>query len=342
VWYVAAVVGRWPFLFTSVVVIAGCAAPRAGGSPTATPSNIRPAPAAVATLSAFAGSERPHRVASEIAFESLEGPIWIARGNYLLFSDVVEQNAAGARIYRYDPVRQVFAIEPYPGPATSTNGLAVDPAGNLLACERYNGALVRIAGGSRVVIADRFPMPDGPTLNAPNDLAVRGDGNIYFTDTVWGARPGLHAGPAVYRVAPAGDISLAYAVPMPNGIALSPNGRTLYVGSDAANRVWRLPIDEAGAVGASTVLIDADRVPGGAFKVPDGICIDDDGDLYVANNDDAVRAIEVFDPAGDYLGSIALPDRPSNCTFGGADRRTLFVTTPHAIYEARVQTAGLP
>jgi gluconolactonase len=129
---------------------------------------------------------------------------------------------------------------------------------------------------------------------------------------------------------------------MPNGVALSPDGKTLYVGSDAQNRVWKLPVAAAGDVGPPNILIDPAAVPEGRFKVPDGICIDDAGELYVANNDDSVKAIEVFTAEGGYLGDITLPERPSNCTFGGADRRTLYVTTLHAVYEARVATPGLP
>jgi len=292
---------------------------------------------------AFAGAQVAVALPSDVPFESLEGPLWVPGRGVLLFSDVIEQNGPGARIFRYDPVRRTFAVEPYPASTTSTNGLGIDPSGNLLACERWNGAVVRITpDGRRAVLADHFPAGDGAPLSAPNDIVVRRDGNIYFTDTVWGAKPGAHPPQAVYRIAPDGGLSVAYAVSMPNGVALSPDGRTLYVGSDAQNRVWKLPVDAAGGVGSATVLIDAAGVPEGRFKVPDGICIDDAGDLYVANNDDSVKAIEVFTPEGRYLGDIVLPDRPSNCTFGGIDRRTLYITTLHAIYTTRVATPGLP
>jgi gluconolactonase len=129
---------------------------------------------------------------------------------------------------------------------------------------------------------------------------------------------------------------------MPNGVALSPDGSTLYVGSDDQNVVWRLPLDAAGVAGPATVIVDATRVPGGLFHVPDGICVDDRGAFYVANNSDDVKAIQVFAPDGRYLGGIPIPERPSNCTFGGAERRTLFVTTLHAIYAVELPTPGLP
>lgn len=298
-------------------------------------------PAAIPRL-VLPGVSQAQKLSSPYSFQSLEGPFWVAAGGYLLFSDVVEQNGPGAKIYRYTPATNTFSIEPYPGPPTSTNGLGADRNGDLLACERWNGAVVRSSARGRSVLADRYPTPDGPTVNAPNDLVVRADGNIYFTDTKWGARPGPHARQAVYRIAPDGILSVAFDVSMPNGVALSPDGGTLYVGSDEQNVVWRLPLDGAGAAGPGTVIVDASRVPGGLFHVPDGICVDDSGAFYVANNSDDVKAIQVFAPDGRFLGGIPIPERPSNCTFGGPDRRTLFVTTLHAIYSVRVPTPGLP
>src|SRR5262249_12583312 len=144
---------------------------------------------------AFPGAGTPVALASPYPFQSLEGPFWITGGGFLLFSDVVEANAAGARIYRYDPGTRAFSVLPYPpgagGGPTSTNGLG-EAGGALLACERYNARLVRVeAGGRLTVLADRFPTGSGGhRLLAPNDLVVRRDGNIYFSDTDWGARPG--------------------------------------------------------------------------------------------------------------------------------------------------------
>jgi len=282
------------------------------------------------------------------AFESLEGPLWVAAQHALLFSDVVEKNGDAAHIYRFDPSVRAYTVVATPETSpTSTNGLAVDPQGRLIATERYNGRLVRIeqdakSNGKLTVLASRWPAADGPALNAPNDVVVRADGNIYFTDSDWGVRPdGAHAPMAVYRVSPTGELSRVLELQKPNGIALSPDGATLYVGSDTQAKVWRLPLDGSGAAGQPVLLIDGATVPGG-FKVPDGICVDDTGNLYVTNNDDAVKAIVVFDPAGHELGRIPVPFRPSNCTFGGADRRTMYVTTLHAVFELRVPTPGLP
>jgi gluconolactonase len=313
-----------------------------GGAP-ATPAGSGAPP-----VSLFGGAGVPLPLASSAPFVSLEGPLWMAASGTLLFSDVVEANASGAHIYRYDAATGRFSPLPYPATqATSTNGLAVDPTGLLVACERYNARIVRFDAGQDAapkltVLADRWPAGSGQPFNAPNDLIVRKDGNIYFTDSDWGARPGpAHAPMGVYRISPTGELSRILDLDKPNGIALSPDGATLYVGSDTQAKVWKLAVDAAGAAGPATLLIDGPTVVGG-FKVPDGICVDDAGDLYVTNNDDAVKAIVVFDSAGHSLGRIPLPYRPSNCTFGGLDRRTLYVTTLHAVYALSVPTPGLP
>jgi gluconolactonase len=317
-----------------------CATGGAGGTPTA---NGTGGPAL------FPGAGLPTAIPSAVPFVSLEGPLWLAAGHKLLFSDVVEANAEGAHIYAFDPSTNGFSTVRYPAAApTSTNGLAIDSTGRLVACERYNGRVVRLEPGTAggpgrlTVLADRWPALTGVPLNAPNDLVVRADGNLYFTDSDWGVRTGsAHVAMGVYRVSPTGELSRVLDLEKPNGIALSPDGGTLYVGSDTQAKIWKLPVDAAGAVGAPTLLIDGPQVPGG-FKVPDGICVDDRGDLYVTNNDDAIKAIVVFDPAGHSLGRIPFPLRPSNCSFGGVDRRTLYVTTLHAVYALTVPTPGLP
>jgi len=331
-------------LFAFLLLVSPALACATGGAPTTAPAS-----GSAAAPGLFPGAGTPAALPSDVPFVSLEGPLWIAASGSLFFSDVVEANASGARIYSFDPASRHVSTVPYPSPApTSTNGLAVDPAGRLLACERYNARVVRVEPGAGAaakltVLADRWPPgPSGQPLNAPNDLVVRKDGNLYFTDSDWGARPGPgHAAMGVYRVSPTGELSRVLGLDKPNGIALSPNGSSLYVGSDTQAKVWKLPVDAAGAVGAPALLIDGSTVAGG-FKVPDGICVDDAGDLYVTNNDDAVKAIVVFDSAGHQLGRIPFPYRPSNCTFGGADRRTLYVTTLHAVYALPVPTPGLP
>lgn len=299
----------------------------------------------------FSGAGTPKAIPSNISFVSLEGPLWVASQKVLLFSDVVEANAPGAHIYRFDPATRTFSVLPYPAPtppeqATSTNGLAIDAEGALLACERYNARLVRVtANGALSVLADRWSAGEGQPatpLSAPNDLAVRADGNIYFTDSDWGARPNVSHGPtAVYRLPPGGRLERILETTKPNGIALSPDQATLYLGSDQQAKVWKLPLDASGAPGAPVLLADGATVPGG-LKVADGICVDDAGTLYVTNNNEETKSIAVLDKDGRFLGRIPFPTAPSNCTFGGADRKTMYVTTLHAIYEIAMTTPGAP
>ncbi len=282
----------------------------------------------------------PRAIVSNIPFVSLEGPFWVASWGYLIFSDVVDQNGAGAKIYRYDPRTREVSIAPYPGTPITTNGLAVDASGGLIACERWNGVLARVSGTEHRIVAAHSL--DGQTLNAPNDLVIRADGNIYFTDTTWGAKPGTHAPTAVYRVSPNGALSLAFQVNMPNGVALSPDGNTLYVGSDAQDRLWRMPVTADGTVARPEPFGNQDPFPQAKLHVPDGLCVDDLGRVYVTNNSADVSAIVIFDKEGHYAGHIPFPAPPSNCSFGGTDRRTLYVTTLHAVYEVRLETPGLP
>jgi gluconolactonase len=336
-----------PAISAAMATALSCTVATPPGTPPATAANAGAATAAAP----FPGAGVPAAIPSTIPFVSLEGPFWVTKGNYLLFSDVVEANAVGARIYRFDPGTRAFSVLPYPAPtppepATSTNGLAVDAQGALLACERYNARLVRVAANGKLsVLADHGPAvggQPGAPLSAPNDLAVRTDGNIYFTDNDWGARPGVPHGPtALYRLPPNGPIERVMELIKPNGVALSPDQSTLYLGSDELAKVWKMPLDAAGAPGAPTLLVDGPKVAGG-IKVADGICIDDPGNLYITSNSEDVKAIVVFDSSGRPLGRIALPFAPSNCTFGGPDRKTMYVTTLHAIYEVAMSTPGLP
>ena len=212
------------------------------------PPTTTAAPAASLTTSA------PRAIPSNIPFVSLEGPFWAAPGGYLIFSDVVEQNGAA------DTYQRTSRRSGAPGTSRCCRIRSCPPAPTGWRSTRRAGCWRASAGTARwpasrvasAAIADHAPAqggPDPPSLNAPNDLTLRADGNIYFTDTKWGAKPGEHASTAVYRVAPDGTLSVAFRVDMPNGVVLSPDGNTLYVGSDAQDKLWRLPVaaDDVGA-----------------------------------------------------------------------------------------------
>ncbi|HVR62560.1 MAG TPA: SMP-30/gluconolactonase/LRE family protein [Polyangia bacterium] len=333
-------------------------------------------------------------------FVSLEGPYWVAGATgatgYLLFSDVVEKNAVGAKIYKYDPGTNAFSVYPFPGATpTSTNGLGMDSMGRLVATERYNARVTRVEkDGTLTVLASMYPAAGGAgtdagadagaadggaddggaeagaagtTFNAPNDLTIDTMDNIYFSDTRWGSiKPdAMLAKNAAYRIGADGSLAQLYVagtdptMSSVNGIALSLDHMWLYLGDDIQNKLLKLPLDTNGLVpmGATpTVMADSTKVPG--FSIPDGITLDDDGNLYVAMNDHRVNAIAVLAPDGTYKGRYDVPvgidlfpdggpqdpggKGPSNISFGGADRKTLYITTLHGIWKVAVTTAGKP
>jgi len=325
---------------------------------------------------------------SAYQFVSLEGPLWVATGTgYLLFSDVVEKNGAAAKIYKYDPATNMFTVYPYPTPMTSTNGLGMDSMGRLVATERYNHEVSRVEkDGTLKVLVSTYPAGGAPAgadggtaaeagaavkaFNAPNDVTIDSMDNIYFSDTRWGsAYPDAMLVPnAAYRIAADGTLTQLFVagtdptMASVNGIALSLDHKWLYLGDDMQNKLWKLPLDASGLVtaGATPMLMaDKTKIPGDRFQIPDGITLDDNGDLYVALNHHDVNAIAVIGADGTYKGRYDVPvgiDKdpdggapldpggkgPSNVSFGGADRKTMYITTLHAIYKVAVPTAGKP
>ncbi len=281
-----------------------------------------------------------------------EGPLWIddAAGGHLLFSDI-PANA----IYKWTPDGElsVYMEEAgYTGDdilnagAQSTsgrrhiiligpNGLTLDPQGRLLIAAMADRAVVRIeADGSRAVLADRF---DGKRLNGPNDLVARASGAIFFTDMTAGmryrgdspSRELFHTG--VYRIKD-GDLTLVEADPgggSPNGIALSPDERTLYVGSGGKILAYDLDADDNASGGR--VLIETSS---------DGMKVDEQGNLYTTSH----GGVWIISPEGTHLGTIHLPDilgvRTTNVGFGDADRRSLYITARTHLYRIRVEIPG--
>ncbi|HXI59457.1 MAG TPA: SMP-30/gluconolactonase/LRE family protein [Polyangia bacterium] len=302
-------------------------------------------------------------------FVSLEGPYWVASGKYLLFSDVVEKNMTGSLIYKYDPASNMFSVYPYPtAMPADTNGLGVDSKGQLVATERYNHQVTRVEGTTLKVLASMYM---GKPLDAPNDLVIDSSDNIYFTDTHYGSiTPDAMLIPTgAYRISADGATltKIWEAGPDPlknsmNGIAFSKDGKSLYLGDDTANTVIKVPLGADGLVPTGTtpvVLIKQSSIPGDRMKVPDGINIDDDGNIYVAVNHHDTNAVAVFGEDGTYKGRYDVPvgidtdpdggapldpagKGPSNISFGGDDRKTMYITTLHAIYKVAVPTAGKP
>lgn len=268
-----------------------------------------------------------------------EGPAWM--GTRLIFSDV---NANPSLLYE---LSADGGIGVYRSTAGKPNGNAVDPQGGLVTCEsapnrrRVTRTPDLNVPGTRTDIATTF---NGNGFNEPNDVIVRADGNVYFTDPRYSNDPdGGQDKLAVYRLPPGaaadGAQRLAFDFNKPNGIALSKDGKTLYVVDNGDGRVLAAPLNDDGTLnGSFQKLVDA----AGA----DGMAVDDRDNIYVA----ATMGILVFDKTGARLGSVTLPSgTPSNCTFGGADRKTLFITSnagagnpATGLYSIRLNVPGLP
>jgi gluconolactonase len=300
-----------------------------------------------ATLDLYEGA--PPRADLEVVaegFEFTEGPVWSPDGA-LLFSSPNTNS-----IYRLDPsLRKVTLFRPKSGYSGTdvgryiqpgSNGLTFDPQGRLVICQHGNRRVLRVnPHGDTTVIADAF---EGRLLNSPNDVVCRSDGSVWFTDPPFG-RPGMADDPdreldfsGVFRVSPDGDVALIDdALEGPNGIAFSPDERTLYVGNwdPAAKVVVRYELSEAGDVLDRAVLFDMTDAPG--EDAIDGIKVDVEGNLYVCGP----GGIWVISPAGERLDLIELPEAPHNLAFGGDDAQDLYVTALTSVYRLRREVPGI-
>lgn len=259
----------------------------------------------------------------------VEGPVWIGDG--LLVSHFGGGPTPASRLYRVTPGGAVsVAIDD-----AGTNGLALGPDGRLYAAHHGLGAIVAFdlddLGAAPSTLVGTF---GGERFNGPNDLTVRSDGAVYFTDPDYQApSPRPQAATRVYLARPGGEaMVIADDLGQPNGIALSLDERTLFVGH--AGGLVRYPLAADGSVAGPRVNVPA--ITGGV----DGLGRDCAGDLYVTTG----GAVVVLDPSGTELGRLSAPGA-TNVAFGGADGRTLYVTSlgdPPALRAATLDVTGLP
>jgi len=228
-----------------------------------------------------------------------------------------------------------FAVAPsHPDSFGQTNGLAVYKDGSVYACDFGIGAIVRFTPcGCCEIFLSGF---QGQRFNRPNDLAFDQKGNLYFTDPKsYGAdKPD---GRIFGYFRESDTLKLLFeGLCFPNGIAFSADGKTLYVAESAKSHVLKFPVNDDGMLGDSSIFT---RMPGGD---PDGIALDEKGNVYVAHFGGG--AIQVFNPAGKLLEKIMVPGKkPSNLEFAGEDLHDLYVTEDesNAVYVSRVKTAGI-
>jgi gluconolactonase len=273
----------------------------------------------------------PERIAS--GFQFTEGPTWHPDG-YLLFSDI-----PASRIYKWTPDR---AVTIWREPSGMSNGLTLDRERRVIACEHGGRRVSRAeADGTVVTLADSY---SGKRLNSPNDVVVRSDGTIYFSDPPYGLAP--PHGPAVqeqeqpcnglYRITPDGALELLIDdFDRPNGLAFSADESVLYVDDSPRRHVRAFDVRPDGTLANSRVLADMDHPQPGS---PDGMKLDSAGHLYVAG----ATGVWVFEPDGTCLGVIVTPERPANCAWGDDDRRTLYITARTSLYKVRTTVPGLP
>jgi gluconolactonase len=281
-------------------------------------------------------------------FQWTEGPVWDRAGGYLLFTDIPRNT-----IFRWSPEKGLdvfmrpagYIGEDPPGREVGANGLAFDLGGNLLLCDHGNRQVARLdtANFTRTTLADRY---DGRRLNSPNDLVVHSDGSVYFTDPPYGLR-GLNQSPlkeldfnGVYRLSPEGALTLlTREMTFPNGIALSPDERTLYVAnSDREQALWMaFDVQDDGSISNGRVFFDAtDWVREGRRGLPDGMAVDVRGNLFATGPGGVI----IFSPDGRHLGTIETGQPTANCAFGD-DGATLYMTANMLLGRVNTRTRGL-
>ena len=256
-------------------------------------------------------------------YQFTEGPVWIAAKNELLFSDIPAN-----RIIRF----QDGKFETFRTPSHNSNGLTLDKQGRLIACEHGSRSVTRTeANGTITTLADHY---DGKRLNSPNDVVVKSDGAIYFTDPPFGVRRGeLELDfQGVYRIAPDGKSLTVVARDFvkPNGLAFTPDEKVLYINDTERGHIRAF--DGAADGSLSNARIFSADAPGA-----DGMKVDLEGNVYCA----CKPGVMVFDRTGKHLHTYNMSDQPTNLAFGDADWKTLYITARPSLYRVRVTVPGI-
>jgi gluconolactonase len=266
-----------------------------------------------------------------------EGPVYFADSDFLLFSDIPNDRilmwceGLGVRVFRQ--------------PASHSNGNTRDREGRLVTCEHLGRRVTRTEHDGRVtVLAERYK---GKRLNSPNDVVVKSDGSIWFTDPPYGIMSDYEGRKAtsdigacnVYRISPrTRELSVvADDFVKPNGLAFSPDELTLYVADSGASHDPTGPhhvraFDVVGGKRLGRSRVFAEISPG----IPDGLRTDGDGNVWISAGD----GVHCYSPAGQLLGKIKVPEKVANLTFGGRKRNRLFITATTSLYAVYVAQNG--
>jgi len=267
-------------------------------------------------------------------FRFTEGPLWDPRDGALYFSDIPAN-----RIYRWTPDEgaQVFRE-----PSRKSNGLTWDLQGHLLACEHAGRRLSRtLADGSVEPVVESY---QGRRLNSPNDLVMRSDGTLYFSDPPYGLTPefGEPGDPeqplnGLYMVPPGAEepVLVGSDFDRPNGLAFSPDEEHLYVADTPRYHIRRFRVAEDGELSGGEVFAQLREADG--VGRPDGMKVDEEGNLYTTGP----GGLWILSSGGEVLAQIRFPEKTANCAWGDADYRSLYVTASTSVYRLPCLVSGV-
>jgi gluconolactonase len=341
-------------MIAATVVIASCSSTRMESDTSSKPTMTSASSANVKVVRIDPRFEK--LVPQEPKFEKLaggyewvEGPVWNRRENYLLFSEIPSntiykwKEGEGATLFLKPS--GYTGKEPFEGPEPGTNGLTFDSEGRLVACEHGDRRVSQLAsdGKTKETLADRF---EGKRLNSPNDLVFMSNGDLYFTDPPYGLPKQNMNDPlceldfcGVYRLTKDKKLTLlTKEITRPNGIALSPDEKKLYVASsDPDKAIWMVyDIKPDGNITNGKVFFDATKwVKEGKKGLPDGMKVDMEGNIFATGP----GGVHVFAPDGAHLGTFDTGVNTSNCAWGD-DGSTLYITADDALLRVRLTTKG--
>ncbi len=249
-------------------------------------------------------------------FKFTEGPLWIS--GKLIFSDIPADT-----IYYGDK-------SVYRKPSGKSNGLTLDNKGRMIACEHWNRRVSRTEKDGKVVaVAESYK---GKKLNSPNDVVVRSDGTVIFTDPPYGLekREAELSFSGVFAVSPSGEMKLLVDdFIKPNGLAFSPDEKTIYIADTEKGHLRAFDVAKDCSLSNGRVFCELPR--------PDGLKVDVNGNVWSTAED----GIRVFSQDGKQLTKIDFPQRPANCAFGDKDGKTLYVTARTGVYKIRTTVKGI-